>query len=69
MPPASNQKLAEIRALAAASLKHLATLSPEEKAEWREKRKREKSEAAKARYRAKKERLAAEKLEKVDVEK
>ena len=47
----------------------MATLSPEEKAEWREKRKREKSEAAKARYRAKKERLAAEKLEKVDVEK
>ena len=61
MPPASSEKLAEIRALAAASLKHLATLSPEEKADWREKRKKEKSEAAKARYRAKKARLAAEK--------
>ena len=34
MPPASSAKLAEIRTLAAASLKHLATLSPEEKAEF-----------------------------------
>ena len=69
MPPATNAKLAEIRTLAAASLKHLATLSPEEKLQWREKRKKEKSEAAKARYRAKKERLAAEKVEEAEVEK
>jgi len=63
MPPASNEKLAEIRSLAAASLRHLAMLSPEEEAEWRAKRKKEKSEAAKVRYRAKKERLAKEKAE------
>ena len=53
MVRASDAKLNEIREAAIKSIRHLATLTKEEKAEWRERRKVEKSDAAKARYKVK----------------
>ena len=59
MPPASSEMLASIRAKAQESLRHLATLSPDEKAAWRENRKKEKAAAARKRYHERKAAKAA----------
>lgn len=61
--PASREKLDEIRGAATASLKMLAQMTLEQKAEWRLERKKQKATAARARYHSKKERLQKEKEE------
>ena len=61
--PATREKLDEIRGAATASLKMLAQMTLEEKAEWRLERKKQKAAAARERYHTKKERLKREKEE------
>ena len=59
--PASREKLDEIRGAATASLKMLAQMTLEQKAEWRLERKKQKATAARERYHSKKNRLKQEK--------
>lgn len=61
--PATREKLDQIRGAASESLRMLARMNDEEKAEWRLQRKKEKAAAARQRYHAKKERLKQEKEE------